>query len=142
MKNEEVKRILEESIPKPSEPIRLESEAVFDPDLEKPELDIFQNDPMKMYASLVGDLKHMASRFMQPRPAMVYDPPAQEHKVRIFRLNDRVRLAEVESQIESILNEGWCCHHPVVVGDFLIMDFSKRKESEEDGRNDSTSKGA
>ena len=115
-----------------SEPIRLETEEVFD--LEKLEPDLFQDDPLKMYASLVSDLKHMASCFMRPSPIIAYAPPEQDHKVRIFRVYDQMRLTEVESQIESILNEGWCCHHPVVVGDFLIMDFSRRKETEENER--------
>lgn len=145
LRNSDVQRILEESLPKPSEPIRLESEEVFDSDLlnqsdrdvanpgflSESEMDAFQDNPLKLYAGLVGDLKSMASRFMQPPRAMVYDPPAQDHKVRVFRLNDQANLTEVESQIESILNDGWCCHHPTVCGDFLIMDFSRRKESEE-----------
>ena len=122
----------QESPLKPNEPIRLESEEVFDSDLlGRPDPELFMDDPMKMYADLIGGLRSMTSNFMRPRPAMVYDPPAQEHKVRIFRVYDQMNLAEVESQIESILNEGWCCHHPVVVGDFLIMDFSRIKESEE-----------
>lgn len=121
------------SIEEKQEPIRLESEAIFDSDLERPdpeflsEMDSFLSDPMK---PLIRILTQSLEAIKPPR-AMVYDPPAQDHKVRIFRLNDQANLTEIESQIESILNDGWCYHHPTVINDFLIMDFSRRKEIEE-----------
>src|SRR6266540_1579096 len=62
------------------------------------------------------------------------EPIKSEHKVRIFRLLALAKpkeIAAIESAIEAFLNEGYCCHIPIVCNDFLIMDFSRRKENKE-----------
>ncbi len=130
LKNEEVKRILEESLPKPSEPIRLESEGIFDslgyPLLQEEE---FINNPMAAFTqSLIQYLEAIKPK------AFALEPIKSEHKVRIFRLLALAKpkeIAAIESAIEAFLNEGYCCHIPIVCNDFLIMDFSRRKENKE-----------
>jgi hypothetical protein len=85
----------------------------------------------------MGPIMKMLGRYLdsiRPPTVMAYDPlrpPRSEHKVKIFRLNDQADLTQIESAIEEYLNNGYCCHTPAVVNDFLIMDFSRRKETEE-----------
>jgi len=130
-----VDKILKEPIPEPSEPIRLETEAVFDPELlQRPdpnfleEIEGFLDNPMKPLVGLLG-------QYLERMSPKAFEPIKSEHKVRIFRIDDRTVLAEVAAEIETFLNDGYCCHIPTVCNDFLIMDFSRRKETEEDGRN-------
>lgn len=123
-----------ERISQPSEPIRLETEKIFDPELERPdpeflsEMEEFLDNPMKPLVGLLG-------QYLERMTPKAFEPVKTEHKVRIFRLNDKTKRGEVASEIEALLNDGYCCHMPTVVGDYVIMDFSRRKESEEDGRN-------
>jgi hypothetical protein len=131
---EEVQRIIDEPMPEPSsEPIRLESEGVFNSEpfdsagypFPLGELSEFLNNPMMGFAKMLGQFSESMSR---PR---IPEPIKTEHRVKIFRFNDQTNLGEVASKIEAILNEGYCCHMPAVCGDFLIMDFSRRKETKE-----------
>jgi hypothetical protein len=115
----------------PSEPIRLETESVFDPELLKriqEEDDDFDNDPM-------NPLMKMLREYLDSiKPPMAFaTPPKTEHKVRVFRFNDRTLPGVVEAEMQALFDDGYCCHMPTVVGDFVIMDFSRRKESEENG---------
>lgn len=112
-----------------NEPISLETEKIFDPEFEQPAPGSILDDPIMAYADRIMD----GLKDMMPTP-MVYDPPLSEHKVRIFRLNDRASLGQIENAIEEYLNNGYR-GFPTVVNDFVIMDFSRRKEAEKDGRN-------
>lgn len=121
-----------------SEPIRLESgdvfsQGVFNQDyLEEAEQEPFDDNPMvpMMRAAAVEYVKAIRAQ-----PVTLAELPKTEHKVRIFRfaaLAKSKEIAAIESAIESYLNDGYCCHMPTVVGDYVIMDFSRRKESEEE----------
>ena len=114
----------------PNEPLRIETENIFD---SEPADDPFEDNPMKMLRGMMGDLKEMA---LNPRP-IGFMPPPSEHKVKIFRLHEFLTptdLEYVEKTIEEFLNDGYRCHALAVCGDYLIMDFSRIKESEEDGQ--------
>jgi hypothetical protein len=126
LRKEEVERILEESLPKPSEPIRLETENIFD-SIGYPMPGEFIDNPM------AGLLQPLIQYFEAIKPK-AFEPPKSEHKVRIFRFNDKTNCAKIAEEIETLLNDGYCCHIPTVVGDFVIMDFSRRKENEENER--------
>jgi hypothetical protein len=117
----------------PSEPIRLETESVFDPELlrriQEEDNDSFDDDPMNPIVKMLRE--YLDS--IKP-PTAFTTPPKTEHKVRVFQFTDRTFSARVEEEIQAILNDGYRCHMPTVVGDFVIMDFSRRKESEENER--------
>jgi len=123
-----VERILEESLPKPSEPIRLESEGIFDsPGYPLPQEGEFIDNPM---AALMQPL----IQYFEAIKPKALEPIKSEHKVKIFRLPALAKpkeIAAIESTIEAFLNEGYCCHIPTVCNDFLIMDFSRRKEDKD-----------
>lgn len=134
--NRLAKRLAEET---PSEPVKIETEGVFDPSLlDQPdpkfleEMGAFLDNPMTPIIKMLTQ----SLESLRPKPFEFPALPLAEHRVKIFRLNDQADLAQIESAIEEYLNNGWCCHHPTICGDFVLMDFSRRKESEEDGRND------
>jgi hypothetical protein len=112
---------------RPSEPIKIKTDGVFNQDyLEEPEA--FIDNPM------VAMIKPLITEYFQAMRPKPLELPKSEHKVRIFKLSALAKqkeIAHIESAIESYLNDGYCCHMPAVVGDYLIMDFSRRKESEE-----------
>jgi hypothetical protein len=120
-----------------SEPVKIETDNVFDPELlNRPdpeflnEMEEFLDNPMK---PLVG----LLSQYLERMAPKAFEPVKQEHKVRIFKLSALAKPKEtshIESAIESYLNDGYCCHMPTVVGDYVIMDFSRRKETEENER--------
>lgn len=135
----EVKRIIDEPMPEPSpiKPPEIETENIFDPELEKPdpnfleEMNEFLDDPMKPIVKMLGQYLESI------KPPMALGPIKSEHKVKIFWLHRSLKLEEVEqieTMIEDLLNDGYCSHPPVVCNDFLIMDFSRRKETEENER--------
>jgi hypothetical protein len=127
LKNE-VERILEEKLPEPNEPIRLETDGVFD-SAGYPMPGEFIDNPM---AALMQPL---IQYFESIKPPMAFTtPPKTEHKVRVFRFNDRTLPGVVEAEMQELFDDGYCCHMPTVVGDFVIMDFSRRKEVEENER--------
>lgn len=111
----------------PSEPIKIETEGVFNQDyLEEPEA--FIDNPM------VAMMKPLITEYFQAMRPKPLEPIKTEHKVRIFRLPELMASAEIESverAIEALLNDGYCCHMPTVCNDYVIMDFSRRKETEE-----------
>jgi hypothetical protein len=113
----------------PSEPIKLETDGVFDS----------ANYPIPQAGELIDNpmaalMQPLIQYFESIKPPMVFEPPKTEHKVRIFRFHDRSVLSAIEEEIQSFLDDGYCCHIPTVVGDFVIMDFSRRKEAEENER--------
>lgn len=89
------------------------------------------SDPMKLLANMMADLKDMA---MRPSLGILAELPPTEHRVKIFQMDDRTSLVDVADQIEILLNNGWCCHHPAVCNNFLIMDFTRRKETPQNER--------
>ncbi len=128
LKNE-VEKILEEKLPEPSEPIRLESEDIFDSvGYPPPQAGEFINNPMAtLMQPLIGYFEAIKPKALEPIKS--------EHKVKIFRLPALAKpkeIANIEAMIEALLNEGYCCHMPTVCNDFLIMDFSRRKEGEKE----------
>jgi len=127
----EVERILEEELPEPSEPIRLETDGVFD-SAGYPMPGEFIDNPM---AALMQPL---IQYFEAIKPPMAFTtPPKTEHKVRIYQLVEEYDLEALEAmaaEMEAFLNDGYCCHIPTVVNNFVIMDFSRRKETEENER--------
>lgn len=131
----EVKRIIDEPMtePFPVKPPELETDGVFDADLERP-APAFLNEIGEFLDNPAGAILQMLAQSLEALRPRAYEPIKSEHKVKIFRLNDRTVLAEVEAEIEAFLNDGYCCHMPAVCGDFLIMDFSRRKENEQNGR--------
>jgi len=131
--NEPLKSGQQERIP--SEPVRIETENVFDPELlQRPdpnfleEMEGFLDNPMKPLVGLLG-------QYLERMSPKAFELIKSEHEVRIFQINDTANLEEIAAEIETFLNDGYCCHIPTVCNDFLIMDFSRRKESEEDERN-------
>jgi len=118
----------------PNEPIRLETEGVFDSAGYPLPLEAMMND--EFFDNPMGPLMKMLGRCLDSiKPPMAFTtPPKTEHKVRVFRFTDRTLPAKVEEEIQAILNDGYCCHMPTVVNNFVIMDFSRRKESQEDGK--------
>ncbi len=115
----------------PSEPIRLESEDIFNSELldsvgyPMPQAGEFVDNPM---AALMQPL----IQYFEAIKPKAFEPIKSEHKVKIFRLPALAKpkeIANVESVIETILNEGYCCHIPIVCNDYVIMDFSRRKET-------------
>jgi len=127
---ERVAKIREERIP--SEPIRLETESVFDPELLKrieEEDDSFDDGPMNPIVKMLREYLDSI------KPPMAFTtPPKTEHKVRVFRFTDRTLPGMVEAEMQELFDDGYCCHMPTVVGNFVIMDFSRRKEAEENER--------
>lgn len=129
---ERVRQINERVSPEPpSEPVKIETDGVFDSELldsagypMPPEIDSLLSDPMGVMLKMLGNY------FDSMRPRAV-KPIKTEHKVRIFQINDRANLEEIAAEIEALLNDGYCCHMPTPCGDFLIMNFSRRKETEE-----------
>jgi len=118
----EVKRIIEDPMPE------IETEGVFD-SAGYPMPGEFIDNPM---AALMQPL---IQYFEAIKPPMAFTtPPKTEHKVRVFRFTDRTLPAKIEEEIQAILNDGYCCHMPTVVNNFVIMDFSRRKETEENER--------
>ena len=118
----------------PNEPITLECGEIFDPELLNSsdpnflaDMDSFLKDPM---TSLMKILTQSLSAHM-PRPL---EPIKTEHKVKIFCFDKGTSWDEIAKQIEDLLNDGYCCHMPTIVGDYVIMDFSRRKETEENER--------
>lgn len=130
----EVERILEEKLPEPSEPIRLETEGVFDSAGYPLPLEAMMGD--EFFDGPMGPLMKMLGRYLDSiKPPMAFTtPPKTEHKVRVFRMTDDTMISYVEAEMERFLNDGYCCHMPTVVGDFVIMDFSRRKETDENER--------
>jgi hypothetical protein len=125
---EEVRKITDEPMPEPNEPIRLETDGVFDSaGYPFPQAGEFTDNPM---ATLMQPL----IQYFEAIKPKAFEPPKTEHKVRVFQFTDRTFSARVEEEIQAILNDGYRCHMPTVVGDFVIMDFSRRKESEENER--------
>jgi hypothetical protein len=122
----------------PSDSIRLETENIFDSvGYPMPQAGEFIDNPM---AALMQPL----IQYFEAIKPKTFEPIKSEHKVKIFRLNDRTVLAEVEAKIQTFLNEGYCCHMPTVVNDFVIMDFARRKDDERQERqanNDGSDKG-
>jgi hypothetical protein len=122
----------------PSEPVTLECGEIFDPELlNRPdpeflsEMDSFLSDPMRPL------IKILAQSLEAIKPPKAFEMVQSEHKVKIFRMHALMKpkdISSVEATIEAILNEGYCCHIPTVCNDFLIMDFSRRKETEENER--------
>jgi hypothetical protein len=118
-------------MPDPSEPIRLETESVFDPELDSagyplPIEESFMDNPM------AAMLQPLIQYFEAIKPKMS-EPIKTEHKVKIFWLHRSLKLEEIElieKMIEDLLNDGYCCHMPTAVNDFVVMDFSRRKETE------------
>lgn len=124
-----------EKLEVPSKPPEIETENIFDPELLnriQEEDDSFDDDPMNPIVKMLREYLESI------KPPMAFTtPPKSEHKVRIFQLNESIGLVAIDSierTIEDLLNAGYCCHMPTVVNDYVIMDFSKRKESEEDGK--------
>lgn len=131
---EEVARIRSERIPEPKEPIKIETEGVFNQDyLEEAEPKPFDDNsmvPMMMMRAAAAEYV----KAIRAQPPAFAEPPKSEHKVRIYQLTAEYNQAALEAfaaEMEAFLNEGYCCHMPTVVNDYVIMDFSRRKESEE-----------
>lgn len=123
-----------ERISQPSKPPEIETENIFDPELLNRPDPAFLEEMGGFLDNPMGPVMKMLTQYMEtfkPSP-IVYDPPPQEHKVRIFCLDRAADLHVVEREIESYLNNGYR-GFPTVCNDFLIMDFSRRKESEENG---------
>lgn len=127
--------IPEKPSPEPSKP-EIETEGVFDQSLLDsagfpfPGLDpeAFMDNPM------LALLKPLIQYFESIKPPMAFTtPPKTEHKVRVFRFTDRTLPGVVEAEMQELFDEGYCCHMPTVVNNFVIMDFSRRKETEENG---------
>jgi hypothetical protein len=118
----EVKRIIEDPMPE------IETDGVFDSaGYPMPQAGEFIDDPM---AALMQPL----IQYFESIKPKVFEPVKSEHKVKIFWLHRSLKIEEVEqieTMIEDLLNNGYCCHMPTVCSDFVIMDFSRRKESEE-----------
>lgn len=136
---EEVRKIIDEPdgpLPEfPIKPPEIETENIFDPDLEKPDPQFLEEMNALMDNPLTAIIKPLTQYFESIKPPMAFERVKSEHKVRIFQINNWTNADEIAANIEALLNEGYCCHIPTVVGDYVIMDFSRRKESEEDGRN-------
>lgn len=114
--------------------MKLETDGVFDSELLNPpdlsflaEMDSFLKDPMTAL------MKILTQSLDAVRPR-AFEPFKSEHKVRIFRFNDKTNRSKVAAEIEELLNDGYCCHMPTPCGDFLIMDFSRRKDDERQER--------
>lgn len=122
----ECEKIAQSRERQPMKAPEIETENIFD---SEPADDPFEDNPMKMLRGMMGDLKDMA---LNPRP-IGFMPPL-EHKVKIFCFDGATNHQVIEAEIEALLNAGYRCHAPAVCGDFLIMDFSRIKESEEDGK--------
>lgn len=106
----------DETAPQPGASPEIETEGVF---MDNPLAAIFK--PLTEY-------------FKAIKPPMTLEPPKSEHKVRIFYLPvvaPLEHLKKIESEIEAALNDGYYCHMPTVVNDYVIMDFSRRKETKE-----------
>jgi hypothetical protein len=117
--------------PPSSEPIRLETDGVFDSAGYPLPLEAMMGD--EFFDNPTGPLMKMLGRYLDSiKPPMAFTtPPRAEHKVRIFLLDGAADLQAIEGAIEGYLNDGYCSHMPTVVNDFVIMDFSRRKETEE-----------
>jgi len=115
----------------------IETEGVFDSaGYQIPDFGVgpFPDNPMKMLAGMMGDLKDMA---LHRGPFVLPSAPPLEHKVRIYQLVEEYNLEALEqmaAEMEAFLNDGYCCHMPTVVNNYVIMDFSRRKEPEENER--------
>jgi hypothetical protein len=121
----------------PSEPIRLETDGVFDSAGYPLPLEAMMGD--EFFDNPMGPLMKMLGRYLDSiKPPMAFTtPPKTEHKVKIFWLHRSLKIEEIEQielMIEDLLNNGYCSHMPTTVGDFVIMDFSRRKETEENER--------
>lgn len=113
----------------PSEPIRLETDGVFDSaGYPFPPVGEFIDNPM------AGLLQPLIQYFESIKPKYL-EPIKSEHKIRIYHFKeyDSASLEGIAEEIENLLNDGYCCHMPTVVNNFVIMDFSRRKETEENG---------
>ena len=115
----------------PNEPIRLETESIFDPELlkriQEEDNDSFDDDPM-------NPIIKMLREYLESLRPRIPEPIKTEHKIRVFRFTDRTLPAEVEAEMQALFDDGYCCHMPTVVNNFVIMDFSRRKETEENER--------
>ena len=120
--------------PKNNEPIKLESENVFDPDLRErdaadPGFLPGVDDPMlTQYSKFLSRMEGMLRSPM----AAGFDRPKFEHQVRIYKLDDSMIRAEICTEIEALLNDGYHCQFPAVIcNQYAMLQFSRRKEEEE-----------
>jgi len=124
-------------MPEPSEPVTLECGEIFDPELlNRPDPNFLEEMEGLIDNPMLAVVKPLMQYFEAIKPKYL-EPIKSEHKVKIFRLSALAKpkeIANVEAAIEAILNDGYCCHIPTVVNDFVIMDFSRRKETEENER--------
>lgn len=124
----------------PSEPIRLETGGVFDSAGYPLPLEAMMGD--EFFDNPMGPLMKMLGRYLDSlKPPMAFTtPPKTEHKVKIFWLHRSCKIEEIEQielMIEDLLNDSYCCHMPTVVGDYVIMDFSRRKDERQERQTNS-----
>jgi hypothetical protein len=106
--------------------VEIETGGVFNQDYLE-ESGAFIDNPM------LALLKPLTQYFDSIKPK-VFKPPKTEHKVKIFYLPPVAPLEHIEAiatTMEAFLNDGYCCHGPTIINDYVIMDFSRRKEIEE-----------
>lgn len=115
----------------------IETENIFDPELLNRPDPAFLEEMGGFLDNPMGPLIKVLAQSLEacaPKPLVLPDPPKTEHKVKIFWLHRSLKIEEVEeieTVIEAFLNDGYR-GFPTVCNDFLIMDFSRRKETEED----------
>ena len=118
--------------PTTNEPINLESENIFDPDLADQSPDVTNPDWLPgvtdPVTAVVGALKEL-----MPTRADFLKPPNLEHKVHIYVFNDSMNREEVRAEVEALLNDGYHLQFPsIICNDYVMLDFSRRKEDKEE----------
>jgi hypothetical protein len=121
------------------EPIKLETEGVFDPEEKKePTAD-------EVFEELLDEMPEPMSDYLRASKMMLstlaprgIEIPARDYRVRAFRLAGAPR--ELEEQFEDMLNGGWMLGDRIPTKDLLICFFSREKneekKSEEESNND------
>jgi hypothetical protein len=118
-----------------NEPIKLESEDVFDPALTDRGANVANPDWLPGVTDPITELVG-AFKELMPVRAELFKPPNLEHKVRIYAFNDSMNREEVRAEVEALLNDGYSLNFPsVICNEYAMLDFARRidKEEEDDG---------
>jgi hypothetical protein len=118
----------------PSEPIRLETDGVFDPEL----------DLSGIFSGLPGMLTDTLGKALTDSIKRMTAKPKMEYKVHCFGLSTSnvgphnvdaaiKGIKQRNQAIEDLLNDGWEIYEPIICPPNVMLILNREKENEEDG---------
>lgn len=116
------------------QPIKLETENVFDPEEKKEDTfeDLLEEIPAP-FANYLKGMKQIVNPLLEPRPIRFAPVPAI-YKVRVLQFD--LPTSAIEYQLSDLLNDDWSLRNWIPTATFLICIFVKEKDLEK--KEDST----